>query len=56
LVFNVFTPGEVQFCTTVIFKLGSPNKQINQLNDEAQKHTSKHASKQTNNQPTNQPT
>jgi len=47
----VFTPGEEQFCTTVIFKLGSPNKQINQLNDEAK---SKHKSKQASKQPTNQ--
>jgi len=38
----------------VIFKLGSPNKQINQLTDEAKsKHKSTQASKLANNQPTN---
>ena len=53
----MFTPGEKQFCATLIFELGSPNKQINQLNDEAKsKHKSMQASKLANNQPTNQPT
>jgi len=51
----VFTPGEEQFCATVIFKLGSPNKQINQLTDEAKtKHKSTQASRLASKQPTNQ--
>jgi len=49
----VFTPGEEQFCITVIFKLGSPNKQINRLNDEAK---NKHKSTPVSTPATNQPT
>jgi hypothetical protein len=42
----VFTPGEEQFCATVIFKLGSPNKQISQLTDEGKIKHKRNASKQ----------
>jgi hypothetical protein len=50
----VVTPREEQFCAKVIFKFGSPNKQTNQLTDEAKsKHISMPASQQASNQPTN---
>jgi hypothetical protein len=41
----VFTPGEEKFCGTVIFELGSPKQQINQLTVEASKQASKQASR-----------
>jgi hypothetical protein len=57
LVFNVFIPREEQFCAKVIFKLGSQNKQTNQMTDEVKsKHKSMPTSKLANNQTNNQPT